>query len=61
MAETFQIVDAVTRKTITDPMAKATSLNRKGKLPLNCVLIRRDGYEVFIEDPLPRSVTAKAA
>jgi diguanylate cyclase (GGDEF)-like protein/PAS domain S-box-containing protein len=50
MAETFRIVDAITRKTILDPMAKATSQNRTGKLPLNCVLIRRDGYEVFIED-----------
>jgi diguanylate cyclase (GGDEF)-like protein/PAS domain S-box-containing protein len=50
MEETFRIVDAVTRKTILDPMAKATSLNRSGQLPLNCVLIRRDGYEVFIED-----------
>jgi PAS domain S-box-containing protein len=50
MAETCRIVDAVTRKTISDPMAKATSQNREGKLPLNCVLIRRDGHEVFIED-----------
>ncbi|HSZ17792.1 MAG TPA: diguanylate cyclase [Terracidiphilus sp.] len=50
MAETFRIVDAITRKTIMDPMAKATSLNRPGELPLNSVLIRRDGYEVFIED-----------
>jgi diguanylate cyclase (GGDEF)-like protein/PAS domain S-box-containing protein len=50
MADTFRIVDAMTRKTVLDPMAKATSQNRPGQLPLNCVLIRRDGYEVFIED-----------
>jgi diguanylate cyclase (GGDEF)-like protein/PAS domain S-box-containing protein len=50
MAETCRIVDAITRKTISDPMAKATSQNREGKLPLNCILIRRDGHEVFIED-----------
>jgi diguanylate cyclase (GGDEF)-like protein/PAS domain S-box-containing protein len=50
MAETLRIVDATTRETILDPMAKATSQNRMGNLPLNCVLIRRDGYEVFIED-----------
>jgi diguanylate cyclase (GGDEF)-like protein/PAS domain S-box-containing protein len=50
MSETFEIVDGITRRPILDPMAKATSQNRVGKLPLNCVLIRRDGYEVFIED-----------
>src|SRR5580658_856213 len=31
-------------------MAKAAAQNRQGKLPSNSVLIRRDGYEVFIED-----------
>jgi diguanylate cyclase (GGDEF)-like protein/PAS domain S-box-containing protein len=50
MSETFRIVDANTRKAILDPMARATSEDRTGKLPSNCVLIRRDGYEVFIED-----------
>lgn len=50
MGETFHIVDGSTRKTILDPMAKATLQNRAGELPLNCVLIRRDGHEVFIED-----------
>ena len=50
MSETFRIVDATTRKSILDPMAKATSQNRTGNLPTNCVLIRRDGHEIFIED-----------
>jgi diguanylate cyclase (GGDEF)-like protein/PAS domain S-box-containing protein len=50
MTETFLIVDAVTRKSIMDPMAKATAQNRAGKLPVNCILIRRDGNETFIED-----------
>lgn len=50
MSETFEIVDAITRKSILDPMAKATSQNRAGNLPTNCVLIRRDGQEIFIED-----------
>ena len=50
MAETIQIVDAITRKPILDPMAKAASQNRKGNLPLNCILISRDGNEVSIED-----------
>jgi diguanylate cyclase (GGDEF)-like protein/PAS domain S-box-containing protein len=50
MAETIQIVDAITRKPIKDPMAKAASQNRKGDLPFNSVLISRDGSEVSIED-----------
>lgn len=50
MTDTFQIVNAVSRKAILDPMAKATSKNQTGKIPLNSVLIRRDGNEVFIED-----------
>jgi diguanylate cyclase (GGDEF)-like protein/PAS domain S-box-containing protein len=50
MSETFRLVDATSRESILDPMAKATFQNRAGKLPSNCVLIRRDGYEVFIED-----------
>ena len=50
MAETILIVDAITRKPILDPMAKAASQNQKGNLPLNCVLISRDGNEVSIED-----------
>jgi diguanylate cyclase (GGDEF)-like protein/PAS domain S-box-containing protein len=50
MTECVSIVDAITRKTILDPMAKAASQDRTGTLPLNCVLIRRDGHEVFIED-----------
>ena len=37
-------------KAILDPMAKAASQNQKGNLPLNCVLISRDGTEVSIED-----------
>ena len=50
LSETFRIVDATTRKAILDPMAKAASENLTGKLPLNYVLIHRDGQEVFIED-----------
>jgi len=50
LTEAFRVVDAATRKAIMDPMAKAASENLTGKLPLNCVLIHRDGHEVFIED-----------
>jgi diguanylate cyclase (GGDEF)-like protein/PAS domain S-box-containing protein len=50
LTEAFRIVDATTRKAILDPMAKAASEDQKGNLPPNCVLIHRDGHEVFIED-----------
>jgi len=50
LTEVFRIVDATTRKPILDPMAKAASENVTGNLPLNCLLIHRDGHEVFIED-----------
>jgi len=50
LTEVFRIVDATTRKPILDPMAKAASENLAGNLPLNCLLVNRDGHEVFIED-----------
>jgi diguanylate cyclase (GGDEF)-like protein/PAS domain S-box-containing protein len=50
MTNCVRIVDAVTRIVILDPMEKAASQNQTGSLPLNCILIRRDGREVSIED-----------
>jgi diguanylate cyclase (GGDEF)-like protein/PAS domain S-box-containing protein len=50
LTEILRIVNATTRQPILDPMAKAASENHTGKLPLNSVLIQRDGQEVFIED-----------
>ncbi len=50
MAECVRIVDAATGKAVVDPMAKAASQNRAGNIPLNSVLISRDGREVSIED-----------
>jgi len=50
MDEVFRIEDATTRVTIPNPMNQAVALNRVGHLPTNCVLIRRDGHEIFIED-----------
>jgi diguanylate cyclase (GGDEF)-like protein/PAS domain S-box-containing protein len=50
MGDCVRIVDAITRKTIGDPMAKAASKNQRGSLPLNSVLISRDGHEAHIED-----------
>jgi diguanylate cyclase (GGDEF)-like protein/PAS domain S-box-containing protein len=50
VGEYVKIVDANTGEAIRDPMEKAASQDRKGSLPLNSVLIRRDGNEIFIED-----------
>lgn len=50
MDEVFRIVDATTRETLPNPMEEAIELNRVGHLPGNCILIRRDGHEIFIED-----------
>lgn len=50
MAEAFQIVDAITRQTTPNPMEKSVVQDRAGNLPVNCILIRRDGHEIFIED-----------
>ena len=48
MAEVLR--DTASRKIIADPMAMAVGLGRAGSLPLNCILVRRDGFEVPIED-----------
>ncbi|HSY34452.1 MAG TPA: diguanylate cyclase, partial [Acidobacteriaceae bacterium] len=50
MDEVFRIEDATTRVTIPNPMNQAVALNRVGHLPANCVLVRSDGHEIFIED-----------
>src|SRR5258707_467812 len=50
LAEVFKIVDGATRKTARDPMEMAVEQNRTVGLTVNCVLIRRDGFESAIED-----------
>jgi diguanylate cyclase (GGDEF)-like protein/PAS domain S-box-containing protein len=50
LAEVFRIVDGVTRKTARDPMEMAIEKNKTVGLTVNCVLIRRDGFESAIED-----------
>ena len=50
MPEVFRILDATTRETIPNPMEMAVRRNRTVHLPSNCVLIRRDGFEIPIED-----------
>src|SRR6202795_3128385 len=50
LAQVFQIIDSVTRKTAQDPMEMAVTQNRTVGLTVNCVLIRRDGFESAVED-----------
>ena len=50
MAEVFRIQDARTREMIPDRMEMAVEQNRTVHLPSNCILIRRDGFEIPIED-----------
>src|SRR5580693_3442902 len=50
LAEVFRIIDGTTRKSARDPMEMAVEQNRSVGLTVNCVLIRRDGFESAIED-----------
>jgi diguanylate cyclase (GGDEF)-like protein/PAS domain S-box-containing protein len=50
IAEVFRILDATSRKTTPNPMEMAVGQNRTLHLPSNCILIRRDGFEIPIED-----------
>jgi diguanylate cyclase (GGDEF)-like protein/PAS domain S-box-containing protein len=50
MAEVFRIVDATSRSTILDPMKMALARDRTEHLPPTCLLIRRDGFEIPIDD-----------
>jgi diguanylate cyclase (GGDEF)-like protein/PAS domain S-box-containing protein len=50
LAEVFRIIDGGTRKPVRDPMEMAVEQNRTVGLTVNCILIRRDGFESAIED-----------
>ncbi len=50
MAAILQLMDATSRDITPDPMAMAVRHNRSMSLPANCILIRRDGHEIPIED-----------
>jgi diguanylate cyclase (GGDEF)-like protein/PAS domain S-box-containing protein len=50
MATVLRILDAKSHETIPNPMELAIQRNRTEHLPLNCVLLRRDGKEIPIED-----------
>jgi diguanylate cyclase (GGDEF)-like protein/PAS domain S-box-containing protein len=50
LTEVFRIIDSVTRQPSPNPLALAIQLDRSVGLSANCILIRRDGHESFIED-----------
>jgi len=50
MAEVVRILDTTNHETISNPMERAVSQDRIAHLPPNCILIRRDGVEIPIED-----------
>ncbi len=50
MASVFRILDATSREVIANPMRIAVGQDRTVHLPANCILIRRDGFEIPIED-----------
>jgi diguanylate cyclase (GGDEF)-like protein/PAS domain S-box-containing protein len=50
IAEAFRTVDTTSREPTPNPMERAVEQDRTGHLPLNCILIRRDGFEIHIED-----------
>jgi diguanylate cyclase (GGDEF)-like protein/PAS domain S-box-containing protein len=50
--EIFCIVDATTRETVPSPIEMTPGQNRTVHLPANCILIRRDGSEIPIEDSI---------
>jgi diguanylate cyclase (GGDEF)-like protein/PAS domain S-box-containing protein len=50
MAEVCRILDATSRESVPNPMELGSGQAHPGHLPSNCVLIRRDGLEIPIED-----------
>jgi diguanylate cyclase (GGDEF)-like protein/PAS domain S-box-containing protein len=50
MTDVFRILDTADHETIPDPMELAVGQDRTMHLPPNCILVRRDGFEIPIED-----------
>jgi diguanylate cyclase (GGDEF)-like protein/PAS domain S-box-containing protein len=50
MAEIFRILDTTNREVIPNPMDMAVRRDQTVHLPANSILVRRDGFEIPIED-----------
>ncbi|MHB8390109.1 MAG: putative bifunctional diguanylate cyclase/phosphodiesterase [Acidobacteriaceae bacterium] len=52
LMDVFRIMDATTGEAAANPLVKAIGKNRPARLPVNCILTRPDGHEIFIEDSI---------
>jgi diguanylate cyclase (GGDEF)-like protein/PAS domain S-box-containing protein len=50
LSEVFQVLDGISRERLAPHMERAVQNGRTIILPPNCVLVRRDGHELHIED-----------
>jgi diguanylate cyclase (GGDEF)-like protein/PAS domain S-box-containing protein len=50
MPEVFRILDTANREVIPNPMERAVRRDETGHLPASSILVRRDGFEIPIED-----------
>jgi diguanylate cyclase (GGDEF)-like protein/PAS domain S-box-containing protein len=52
LGEVFRVLDAASREAAPSPMETAVGQEGTGHRPPNCVLVRRDGFEIPIEDSI---------
>lgn len=52
LEEVFTVIEADSRQTPPNPVRRALKANKTVKLPTNCLLVRRDGSEIPIEDSI---------
>src|SRR6185369_9767110 len=52
LGEVFRVLDAASREAALSPMETAVGQEGTGHRPPNCVLVRRDGFEIPIEDSI---------
>src|SRR3984957_3216440 len=50
IAEVFRLLDAASREPIASPTGSEAAQSQEAPLPTRCILVRRDGSEVAIED-----------
>jgi diguanylate cyclase (GGDEF)-like protein/PAS domain S-box-containing protein len=50
LTESFKIMDASTGLAASNPTTNTIEHGRTTHLPVNCILTRRDGHQIFIED-----------
>lgn len=52
LEDVFKVIDADSRQPPPNPVRRALKANKTVKLPRNCLLVRRDGVEIPIEDSI---------